>query len=77
MNAFPAVLAAPVTLSDTTDISPKPRALYIGVGGDVVVQMTNGDQITFKNAVAGSIIPISVKRVLSTGTVASSIVALY
>ena len=35
----PAEYAAAVTLSDSTVLTPTPRALYIGVGGDVVVTM--------------------------------------
>ena len=38
-NSDPAEYAAAVTLSDSTVLTPTPRALYIGVGGDVVVTM--------------------------------------
>lgn len=77
MSNLPAVLATAVTPSDSADLGFKTRGLYIGVGGDVNVDMTNGDTVLFKGASAGSILPISVRRVRSTSTTATNIVALY
>lgn len=80
--------AYPVTTSDTQDLpgsSSTPtyaKALYIGVTGDVVVvtvgDQTNGGQgtaVTFKVHPVGYM-PVQVRRVLSTGTTATNIVAL-
>lgn len=67
--------AVAVTPSDATVI-PVTRALYIGTGGDLVVKMASDNQVTF-TAVAAGIFPIQVQMVLSTGTTASNIVALY
>lgn len=51
--------------------------LYVGVAGDMVVQMANsGDEITFTAAPNGYH-PIQVKKVLETGTTATNIVALW
>lgn len=52
------------------------KALYVGVTGDVKVTMANGTDVTFKNVPVG-ILPIRAKRVFSTGTDASEILALY
>lgn len=50
--------------------------LYIGVGGDLDVVTTGGDQVTLSNVASGQFIPIQVKRVLTSST-ASSILALW
>jgi hypothetical protein len=67
--------AVAVTASDST-IIPTCRALYIGVTGAVAVRMANGDLVTF-SAVAVGILPIQVNKVLSTGTTATTILAVY
>lgn len=67
--------AVDVTPSDST-VLPATRALYIGVTGNVAVKMADDENtITFSNVPVG-IFPIQVIQVLSTGTTASSIIAL-
>ena len=74
-ETFPASGAAAVTPSDVTEI--KCRALYIGGTGNVVVHMPDRDvAITFSNVLAGTVLPVSVRRVL-VATTATNIVALY
>lgn len=69
--------ALAVTLSDST-IIPVTRALYIGSGGTLVVTMAeDGNDVTFVNLPEGTVFPIQVSKVLSTGSTASNIVALY
>ena len=53
--------------------------LYVGVGGDVVVEMESGSKITFKGVAAGSFLPIQVTKVYSDtdGTSATDIIALF
>jgi hypothetical protein len=76
-DTAPAVSAAVVAPNDGTDLPTAPtRALYIGVAGDVKVDMADGSTVTFAG-VANGILPISVKRVYLTGTAATNIVALY
>lgn len=73
-----------VTPSDSTDFTeafaPRGEAsLFIGTGGDVKVIMAgdNSDaSVTFKNVPSGTFLPIVVKRVYSTGTTASNILAI-
>ena len=52
------------------------RAFYVGTGGDMKVTTVGGDVVTFTNLSAGSLMPVSVKRIWSTGTTASGIVGL-
>lgn len=67
--------AASVTKSDSTEV--KFRALYIGGAGDVAVKMF-GDSgaVTFKAVPVGTILPVAVKRVMSTNTDATLIIGL-
>ena len=76
--AAPAVGAAAVTPNDSTDLAVSPaRSLFIGGAGNLVVDTAAGDTVTFTGVTAGSILPVSVKRVRATNTTATSIVALY
>lgn len=66
-----------VTKSDATVLETT-RALYIGGAGDVAVIFADGGSaVTLAGAVAGSILPVQVTKVMSTNTTATSIVALY
>lgn len=76
LKADPARNAAAVTPDDDTDLAKATRALYVGVDGDVRVRMPDDSDVTFA-ALAGSILPVAVKRVLLTGTTATNIVALW
>lgn len=74
----------PVTPSDTVNIVPPPdrvppvtSALYVGGAGDIVAVRQDGTAVTFKAAIAGTIIPIGVIRVNATSTTATNLVALY
>ncbi len=72
----PASNAVAVTKSDAT-ILPAFRALYVGGAGDVAVTTVDGANATFSGAPAGLVIPIRGTKVLSTGTTATLILALY
>lgn len=69
--------AVSVTPSDSTNLSFDARALYIGTGGNVVVVFPDNSTVTFSNVPTGSILPVIAKRVNSTSTTATNIVALY
>lgn len=70
--------AAAVTPNDSTDLSAVTRGLYVGVGGNIRVILDKDDaSVNFIGVVAGSVLPLRIKRVLSSGTSASSLVALY
>jgi len=53
-------------------------SLYVGVTGDVSVEMAGtGSAITYKGVPAGATLPINVTRVNSANTTATDIVALF
>ncbi len=74
----PATRAQAVVPHDATALADIPKALFVGVGGDVVARGVNdtGD-VTFRNLAAGSVLPFRARFVRATGTTAASIVALY
>lgn len=64
-----------ITPNDTSHISPAPRALWVGNTGDLTVVMAEDtDPVTFLQA--SGLMPISVHKILSTGTTATDIVGL-
>jgi hypothetical protein len=73
----PARDAQVVTPSDSTNI-PVCRSLWIGgTGGDIKVRTVAGTDIVFSGVPIGSVLPVQVIRVWSTGTSCTSINALY
>jgi len=51
--------------------------IYVGVTGDVSVDTVRGNTaLIFKNFTQGQILPVMVRRVRSTGTTATDMVAL-
>jgi len=74
---MPADDAEVVVPHDTTNLAKTSRALYVGVGGDVSVEMAGtGSAIVFTGVLAGTVLPIRVTRVNATGTTATNMVAL-
>jgi hypothetical protein len=74
----PIVETLAIIPNDATDLGVTPRALWIGIGGDVAV-MAAGDAAAsvLKNVSAGYLLPVRAKRVMATNTTAQNIVALY
>lgn len=69
--------ATAVTPSDSVSYAGPARALYVGGAGNVVVVLTDDSTVTLTNVQAGTIIPLWHKRVNSTSTTATSMVALF
>lgn len=70
--------ALAITPSDSTDLADIPKAVYVGAAGNLVCTLVDDTtSVTFVGVQAGSILPIRPKRVLSTGTTATSLLALY
>jgi len=66
-----------VTPADGTDLPNGPcRGLMATVAGNIAVYTKDGDEVTLP-VNANTIYPFSVGRVLSTGTTATGIFALY
>ena len=72
----PARDADPITPDDGADLAAVTRAIYVGSGGALQVQMVSGQTVTFENVLAGVVYPIRVARVMATGTTATGLVAL-
>ena len=81
----PADIGLAVSANDTTDLpNGATRGLYVGTAGNVTVifaaDTTNsgaGTAVALKNLAAGVAHPFRVRRVYSTGTTATDVVALY
>lgn len=71
----PARDVVPITPSDATDIPVRPRALWVNVAGNISIDTDS--QSSQVLAVAAGVVPISPKRVRSTGTTATGIFGLY
>lgn len=72
----PAANAASVTPNDSIDLSTSSRSLWIGGEGNLSVVMVGGQTVTFTALTVGWH-PLRVARVLSTGTTATNIVAVW
>ena len=72
----PASNAMEVTENDSTDLSNISRAVYIGGDGDLTVEMAGGQVVAFTGLLAGTLLPIRVKKV-KTATTATNVVVLY
>ena len=73
----PAEHADVVAPSDTADLINVSRGLYVGGAGNVKVTMYGGETVTLQGILAGTVLPIQVCRVWSTGTTASLMIALW
>lgn len=70
--------AATITPNNGTTFSTRCRAVYIGGAGNITVDVADGGtNLAFNGVVAGSILPVRVKRVYSTGTTATGLLCLY
>lgn len=66
-----------VTPSDSVDFARGLcRGIYVGVTGNVAIVNQNGTATTFVGVPAGSVLPVNCRRINSTNTTATSIVAL-
>ena len=72
----PPTAAEAIVPDNEADLAYATRALYVGEGGDVAVQLMSGDTITLANAQSGTVYPMRVRRVLATGTTADLLVGL-
>jgi hypothetical protein len=70
--------AVAVTPDDNNDLGHATRSLYVGGAGDVTVNMLRtGSAILFKAVPVGTVLPIRVTRVKSTGTTATNLSAVW
>ena len=63
-----------VTPDDDNDLATVTRSLFTGSGGDIAAIFADADSaVTMVDCPAGTWLPVQVKRVLATGTTATSL----
>lgn len=68
--------ASSLTPSDSTPISPIPKGLYVGTGGNVTLRAVDSvADVTYKNLNNGAYIAVRALYVRATGTTASDLIA--
>jgi len=65
-----------ITTSDTANLQ-NVAIVFVGVGGTIKVTTANGDVVTFTGVAAGTVLPVQVLRVWSTGTTATTMIGIY
>ena len=63
--------------SDTVDLTIATRAFYTGSGGTIKVTTHDKQDVTLVSVPAGTIFPMRIIRLWSTGTTATDVVGLY
>lgn len=69
--------AGSITPHDANDLVNPTVAIYVGVDGDLKVNLVGGATVTFKNLAGGVFHPIRATRVYATGTTATDIVGVF
>lgn len=62
---------------DDADLPHVTEGIYVGGDGDISVVDRGGVTCIYKDAKAGTIIPINARRVTSTGTTATDLIGMY
>ena len=74
------IKAEAITPSDTASLNQS-SYVYVGSSGDVAIVTADDDSVTVVGAVGGTMLggemPIHVKKVLSTNTTASNMLAIF
>lgn len=68
---------AAVTPHDTNELTNVTRFVFVGGAGALKVTTVGGDTVTLTGVIAGSVLPIAVKLIFSSGTTATNIAALW
>jgi hypothetical protein len=73
----PARDAQAIVPSDTVALTTMPRAIYVGVTGNLAALMPGGQTVVFQNVAAGTLLPVRAARINATGTTAGGLVAVW
>lgn len=66
-----------ITPNDNAALPFLPKAIYVGVGGNLVARaIDSGSDVTFTNVTSGSLLDIRLTSVRATGTTASNLIGL-
>lgn len=68
---------ASITPHDSTNLPGGCRAIYVGGAGNIALVGHDDVAVTFTGVLAGQILPCGAKRVNSTNTTATALVAIY
>jgi len=75
---FPMFPGGAATFSNSNTVNlESPSVIYVGGAGNVKVTTAQGDEVTFIGLQMGSVIPVQVIRVWSTGTTATNLLRIY
>lgn len=66
-----------ITTSDTVNLAPGARAIYVGGTGNVVAVGDDDVAVTFTAVPVGTTLNIGPKRINATSTTATVLVAIY
>lgn len=67
-----------ITANNSANLAYTTRAIYIGNGGNIQLETVgNNTTVILKNVVAGTILPLRVRKVYANNTTANSIVGMY
>ncbi|MDD9715143.1 hypothetical protein PVW48_00140 [Dinoroseobacter sp. PD6] len=72
----PAVAAEIIIPANGRELNYATRAVYVGSGGDLSMELLNGDVVTFKNLASGTLLPVRARRVRNSDTTASDLIGL-
>lgn len=76
MSYYTSGYSAAVVMTKSDTASNIAHAIYVGGTGDVAVVTAGGNSVIFSAVPAGTLIPIHIRQLLSTGTTATLIVGL-
>ena len=62
---------------DIPNTQHRGACLYVGVAGNIGIELESGNTVTFRNVAAGSFLPVLAKRVTSAIAVTGDVLALY
>lgn len=69
--------AGAVTPNDTTPLTDVAVKMWIGVGGNLAVQMAQGQNVTLVNVGNGTMLDFQIGAVFATGTTCTDILAFW
>ena len=76
-QAAPFVSWAAITPSDTVNMPAGCRSVYVGGAGNIAALSWDDKLVTFTAVPVGTVLPIQAKRINTTNTTATLLIALY
>lgn len=83
-STYSNTLASPIVGAEAVDISTTnhtcsetSRAIWVGTGGNLIVDLADSTGITFTNVQDGTLLPARVAKVIKTSTTASNMVVVW